>query len=89
MVQPNGAHVYWAARQGQVGYLDRGNVLGYGPEHSFASCEASVLQSGSYSVGVANFREADNQVATIQVATPNAGVLFTKAADGTVHFMAQ
>lgn len=77
VIEPTGSHVYFANRQGQVGYLDTDNTVGYGPEHYYATCDANVLQPGQYQLGLVDFRAADNETATIQVAT-NDGVLLTK-----------
>ncbi|MGF6440560.1 hypothetical protein [Paraburkholderia youngii] len=75
--EPGGAHVYFANRQGQVGYIDTDNTIGYGPEHYYATSDAKVLQPGAYHLGLVDFRAADDETATIQVAT-NDGVILTK-----------
>ncbi|MEX3983861.1 hypothetical protein AB4Y45_33290 [Paraburkholderia sp. EG287A] len=75
--EPGGSHVYFASRQGQVGYLDTDNTVGYGPEHYYATCDANVLQPGAYQLGLVDYRAADNETATIQVATKD-GVILTK-----------
>ena len=36
--EPNGNHVYYARRLGNVGLLDRDDVNGYGPEHYYTNC---------------------------------------------------
>ena len=74
--EPNGTHVYYAAMQGSSGYLDTNNTYGYGPEHYFASCDPSVLQTGTYQISINNFNGADNETATVQVATPYGGEFF-------------
>lgn len=76
--EPNGSHVFYAAKQGVVGYLDKDNVYGYGPEHYYASCDPAVMQAGTYQVAINNYNQADYEMATVQVATSNAGVLLTK-----------
>ncbi|MBK3780231.1 hypothetical protein G3A43_08170 [Paraburkholderia aspalathi] len=75
--EPGGAHVFFASRQGQVGYLDTDNTSGFGPEHYYATCDANLLQPGAYQLGIVDYHAADNETATVQVAT-NAGVLLTK-----------
>lgn len=76
--EPSGSHVYYGNKQGTIGFLDTDNTYGYGPEHYYASCDPSVLQPGTYHIGINNYRFADYQTATIQVATPNSGVIMTK-----------
>ncbi|MHB1677530.1 MAG: hypothetical protein ACYCSS_08325 [Sulfuriferula sp.] len=75
--EPDGTHVYYAAMQGSTGYLDTNNSYGYGPEHYFASCDPSVLQTGTYQISINNFNGANNETATVQVATPYAGEFFS------------
>lgn len=76
--EPLGAHVYYASKAGATGYLDVDNTVGLGPEHYYGSCDPTILQPGTYSIGINNFNMADFQTATVQVATANAGVLLTK-----------
>lgn len=54
--EPNGSHVFYAAKQGVVGYLDKDNVYGYGPEHYYASCDPAVMQAGTYQVAINNLQ---------------------------------
>jgi hypothetical protein len=77
--EPSGDHVYWIEKAGQVGYLDVDNTSGYGPEHYFASCDADVLQEGTYSIGVNNYSGADGRTATVQVSTTSIADLVTKS----------
>ncbi|PRB82269.1 hypothetical protein CQ007_07320 [Pseudomonas sp. MYb185] len=77
--EPGGAHVYYASMVGDVGYLDVDNVVANGPEHYFASCNAEQLQTGTYSVAVANYSRADGRTATVQIASWEDGVLGTQA----------
>lgn len=79
--EPNGAHVYYASRQGVVGYLDVDNTVAYGPEHYYASCDPSVLQPGTYQVALNDYNGADGETATVQVATADDGVILTKTAN--------
>lgn len=76
--EPGGSHVYYASRLGQVGYLDFDNVTALGPEHYFARCDASTLQTGTYRIAVANYSGADGRTATVQIASSKDGVLGTK-----------
>lgn len=43
------SHVYYANPAGQVGYLDRDDTVGTGPEHYYAGCDN--FQAGLYSFG--------------------------------------
>ena len=81
VIEPGGSHVFYAMKQGRVGYLDTDNTRGLGPEHYFASCNAQVLMPGRYEIGLNNYRDADNQIATLQVATPGAGAILTRQLD--------
>ena len=54
------------------------NIIGYGPEHYFASCDRARLQPGEYVIGLANYKGAEGRTATVQVASWNEGVLGTK-----------
>ncbi|MHB1656778.1 MAG: hypothetical protein ACYCSZ_10480 [Burkholderiales bacterium] len=75
--EPDGTHVYYANMKGDTGYLDANNLYGYGPEYYFASCDPSVLQTGTYQISINNFNGANNETATVQVATPYAGNFFS------------
>lgn len=76
--EPNGSHVYWRSRSGSAGYLDVDNTYSYGPEHYFASCDPEVLQTGLYTISVANYNNADGREAVVQIASSANGVLGTK-----------
>lgn len=76
--EPNGTHVYYASKTGSSGYLDVDNINGYGPEHYYASCNANQLMPGLYRIDLANYRGADNRLATVQIASSQSGVLGTK-----------
>ncbi len=80
-LEPNGMQVYYANRNGNVGRLDVDNVIANGPEHYFASCDAKVLQAGTYSFGINNFSGATGRTATVQVSTSSGGVLSSKSVD--------
>lgn len=77
-IEPEGAHVYYYEPDGGSGYLDVDNIIGYGPEHYFASCDRARLQPGEYVIGLANYKGAEGRTATVQVASWNEGVLGTK-----------
>jgi hypothetical protein len=77
--EPNGQHVYYNNKVGTSGYLDIDNRDGYGPEHYFASCDASKLQTGTYDIKFANYSGAVGKNATVQIATDREGVLATKS----------
>jgi hypothetical protein len=49
------------------------------PEIFYATCEPSRFQTGTYHVAIFNDGGAENKIATLQVATPNDGVIFTKS----------
>jgi len=77
--EPNGAHVFYQANAGVVGFLDTDNTVSFGPEHYFASCDSNVLQAGTYSIGINNFSGAAGRTATVQIATSIGGVINTKS----------
>lgn len=77
--EPAGSHVYYADMRGETGFLDVDNVEAFGPEHYFASCDATQLQTGSYQVAVANYARATGRTATVQIASWEDGVLGTQA----------
>lgn len=76
--EPNGAHSYYSNRAGQVGYLDVDNTSANGPEHYYASCDAAVLQAGTYRVGINNYSGATGRTATVQVSSSRDGTILTK-----------
>jgi uncharacterized protein YfaP (DUF2135 family) len=77
--EPGGMHVFYARPAGSSGYLDVDNTVANGPEHYYASCDATQLQPGTYKIAVANFARAAGRTATVQVASYNDGVLGTKS----------
>ena len=77
--EPNGTHVYYLALQGTSGFLDVDNVTANGPEHYYASCDASRLQTGTYRIGINNFARASGRTATVQVSSYRAGPLVTRS----------
>jgi hypothetical protein len=66
-LEPAGTHVYYSNRSGQSGYLDRDDTVATGPEHYYASCAASALQTGNYNFGVVNYYGVTGTTATLQV----------------------
>lgn len=76
--EPSGAHVFYNRPRGASGFLDVDNQIGFGPEHYYATCDASQLQPGAYRVALANFARGDGRTATVQVATSADGVLATR-----------
>lgn len=67
VVEPSGNKVMFSNPVGRSGYLDVDNTYANGPEHYFATCDATKLQTGTYRVGLANYSRADGRVATLQV----------------------
>lgn len=59
------SHVYYAARQGYVGYLDRDDTSGTGPEHYYTSCQN--FQTGTYSFGVNYYSGSGAKQATVKL----------------------
>lgn len=64
--EPDGTHVFYADRQGRVGFLDVDDVTSFGPEHYFASCDD--LIPGNYRVGVNYYSGDEPETATVRVA---------------------
>lgn len=75
--EPGGAHVYYASRTGPSGFLDVDNTRAVGPEHYYATCDASRLQTGRYRVAINNYARASGRRATVQIASYNDGPLLT------------
>lgn len=42
--EPNGVHIYYRNKQGEIGYLDVDDTSSYGPEHYFSNI--SNIQAG-------------------------------------------
>ena len=64
--EPNSTHVYYASKQGTTGTLDLANTDG-GPEHYYATCDPSVIQTGTYRVGINNSTAPNGETASIQL----------------------
>lgn len=75
--EPDNSHIYFAHRAGTTGYLDVDNMISFGPEHYYASCDAASLQVGTYRVAVANYSRAEGRTASVQIATTADGVIGT------------
>lgn len=56
--EPDGSNVYWFHKKGRVGYLDRDDLYGTGPEHYFTSCTA--IEEGHYFFGVNYYNDGQN-----------------------------
>jgi hypothetical protein len=63
--EPGGAHVYYADKTGDSGYLDVDNTTGFGPEHYYVGCDT--VQTGTYHVGVNYYAGFAPETAHIQV----------------------
>jgi hypothetical protein len=63
--EPSGTHVYYAARQGQAGYLDRDDTVGTGPEHYYTSCQNPI--PGTYQFGVNYYAGSGAKTATVRL----------------------
>ncbi|HET9113148.1 MAG TPA: hypothetical protein VFN66_04685, partial [Burkholderiales bacterium] len=78
--EPDGTEVYYAARQGNTGYLDTGSPLGAGSEQYVVTCNPSLMQTGTYRVAIDNYQGNNAGVATIAVATPEVDTVITSNA---------
>jgi hypothetical protein len=76
--EPDDTWVYYGRKSGKTGYLDVDNMYANGPEHYYASCDINKLQTGKYTVKVANFSGAKDRIATVQIVSQENGVLGTK-----------
>lgn len=77
IIEPTGNRIYFNNAMSDAGYLDFDNTYGFGPEHYYASCDANKVKTGTYSIGIANFRGAEGRTATVQVASMKDGVIGT------------
>lgn len=55
VIEPNGSHVYYRNKSGLMGHLDLDDLTGDQIEHYYATCDADVLEEGSYLIGVNNY----------------------------------
>jgi hypothetical protein len=78
--EPGGSTVFFGSQLGASGSLDVDNTVGFGPEHYYASCDATKIATGSYRVAIDNYSVASpaNLTATLQVSSYSGGVLLTK-----------
>lgn len=76
--EPNGAQVYYSRKNGPVGYLDRDDITGTGPEHYYASCDPYVLEDGVYMIGVNNYGAPAGTTVTLQISTPQVNELILR-----------
>ena len=79
--EPSGSHVYYEAKTGVSGILDVDNTVANGPEHFYATCDASQLATGTYQVGINNYASATGRIATVQVSFAQGGQPLTKTLD--------
>ena len=78
VLEPDGTHVFFGQFQGHSGFLDRDDTVATGPEHYFASCDGTALQTGVYSIGVRNYGDLTPSVAaTVRVYDNNQQLLGT------------
>ena len=75
--EPRGTHVYYGKMTGKAGFLDTDNVVSTGPEHYYASCSATQLETGVYKIAINNFARASGRLASIQIASALNGVIYT------------
>jgi hypothetical protein len=59
------SHVYYANSHSDIGYLDRDDTVGTGPEHYYSSCEN--FQEGSYRFGVNYYSGSGSKQATVKL----------------------
>ncbi len=75
--EPDGMEVYYAAKQGDTGYLNTSNPVGVGSEQYVVTCNSSIMQTGTYRVAIDNYQGNNAGIAAIAVATPEAGTVIT------------
>ena len=63
--EPDGTHVFYAAKNGISGFLDVDDVTSYGPEHYFVSC--ATLRAGIYTIGVNYYNGSAPETANVQI----------------------
>lgn len=64
--EPDGVHVFYGNKRGQVGELDLDDTSGYGPEHYYTDCQK--IKVGTYIVKVHGFYLYGPSSGTITVA---------------------
>jgi hypothetical protein len=75
VTEPNGAHVFYGAKNGQVGFLDVDDLSSFGPEHYFV--REGQLQDGNYIVGVNYYRGTGPETAVLTITTGTVTKNFT------------
>jgi len=70
LFEPGGDHVYFSAKQGIVGELDRDDRSGTGPENYFV-CSPARMVAGVYQVSVNNWAGRTGTRATIRIRAGN------------------
>ena len=75
--EPDGTELHYAALQGGTGYL---NPVGIVSGQYIVSCNPSVLQTGTYRVAIDNYEGNNAGVATVGIATPEAGTVIASNA---------
>jgi hypothetical protein len=80
--EPNGSHVYYRQKQGLVGFLDRDDVLSYGPEHYTLPCEN--IEVGTYRIGVNYYEGEGPETARVTINTELAKETRTKLLSAVV-----
>jgi hypothetical protein len=76
---PTNTHVYYSSRSSTTGYLDVDNTTANGPEHYYASCDATKLLVGNYKIGINNYSGATGRTATVQISFAQGGQAITKS----------
>lgn len=62
---PFNFHVFYAARNGTVGFLDRDDTTGTGPEHYYTSCNN--FKAGTYTFGVNYYSGSGTKQASVKL----------------------
>ena len=79
--EPGGADVHADAPVGQSGTVNTATSRGEGLEHYVTSCNPDQAAPGTYDIGINHVVGTSGLTATIQVATPERGVLLTRKVD--------
>jgi hypothetical protein len=70
--QSDGSHIFYGNTSNPIGYLDRDDTVGTGPEHYYLSCDALVSELNSkgeahFTIGLNYFRGEGSRSATLVV----------------------
>lgn len=76
--EPTGSHVFYSSKSGNSGFLDVDNTSAKGPEHYYATCDATKLVIGDYRFGINNYARATGRTATVQISFAQGGQPLTK-----------